>query len=63
MLILLLSIIYFALGLLFTIYFLITGIKTLDVATKESNWAFKLIILPGTILLWPVLLLKLLNKS
>ena len=53
---------YLIAGILFSIYFLIRGIAKIDVATTDSGWKFKLIILPGCILLWPVLLTKLYKK-
>ena len=49
---------YLAIGLLFAILFAIEGVKRVDpVATGSSIW-FRLLILPGSILLWPVLLTK-----
>ena len=46
-------------GLIFSGYFLLAGIKKMDVDTVDSPWHFKLIIWPGSILLWVFLLKKL----
>ncbi|MEL6656286.1 MAG: hypothetical protein AAFY48_05905 [Bacteroidota bacterium] len=50
--------IYCALGLLFAIPFLWKGANQIDEGVAGSTRSFKLIILPGTILLWPALLRK-----
>lgn len=49
---------YLVAGLVFAIYFLIGGVTRIDEGAKDSNWRFRLIILPGTIVFWPVLLKK-----
>jgi len=60
--VLLLMAIYLIAGLLFSIYFLAKGVAKLDEDAKNSPWHFKLIIWPGTVLLWSVLLLKMIRK-
>jgi len=47
---------YLALGLLFSLSFLRRGIERLDPAARGSGWGFRLLVLPGTIALWPILL-------
>lgn len=54
--------IYLAAGLIFSLYFLLKGAATLDEDTKDSPWHFKLIIWPGTVFLWSVLLVKMIRK-
>ena len=49
---------YLVAGILFAIFFLIKGIEKIDTTAHGSGWGFRLIILPGTIVLWPVLLNK-----
>ncbi len=49
---------YLIAGILFAVFFLSKGIHKIDTAAHGSGWGFKLIILPGTIVLWPVLLNK-----
>jgi hypothetical protein len=42
-------------GIIFSCYFLNRGIGKIDKGAQGSPLSFKLIILPGVILLWPVL--------
>lgn len=50
--------IYLVLGLVFCLYFLLAGITRIDQGTQGAPWHFKLIILPGVILFWSVLITK-----
>jgi TM2 domain-containing membrane protein YozV len=50
--------IYLATGLLFALFFLIKGVNKIDTSAIGSGWGFRIIILPGTIVLWPLLLNK-----
>jgi len=54
---------YLALGLGFAIPFLIIGVNKIDAAARGSGWGFRLIILPGTIALWPLLLWRWLSGA
>jgi len=47
---------YAGAGLLFAIPFLIWGLPGMDAAARGSSVAFRLLILPGSAALWPVLL-------
>ena len=47
---------YAGAGLLFAIPFLVWGLPRIDAAARGSSLAFRLLILPGTAALWPVLL-------
>lgn len=58
---LILGLVYLAAGFVFAIFFLTKGIAKVDSAAHGSGWGFRLIILPGTIALWPVLLNKWIN--
>ena len=49
---------YLVAGVLFSFLFLSKGIEKIDATAHGSGWGFRLIILPGTIVLWPVLLNK-----
>jgi hypothetical protein len=49
---------YLVCGLVFAIPFLLYGITKMDEGARGSQWGFRLIILPGTIVFWPVLLTK-----
>lgn len=60
---LLAGLIYLVLGALFTIPFLLRGIFAIDHRVKGSSWGFYIIIIPGVILLWPVLLTKWIGRA
>ena len=63
MLIIYILILYLAAGLLFSLPFLTRWIHLLDEATHDTSVTFKLTILPGCIVFWPVLLKKLLQTK
>ncbi|MEP7272337.1 MAG: hypothetical protein ABI882_12605 [Acidobacteriota bacterium] len=52
---------YFVAGALFAVYFVVAGVERLDKAARGSSIWFRLLILPGSIALWPYLLLRLLG--
>ena len=52
---------YLAAGVLFAVFFLNKGLQKMDTAAHGSGWGFRLIILPGVIVFWPVLLNKLIK--
>lgn len=56
--ILLLAAVYLLLGLVFAIAFVINGVTLVDEGARNTGIAFRLIIIPGCILLWPVMLKK-----
>jgi len=56
--ILMIVFVYLALGVLFVISFLIKGITKVDEGAYGSTIGFKIIIIPGVIVFWPVLLKK-----
>ncbi len=47
---------YAAMGLLFAIPFVLAGVKKIDPHAAHGRWGFRLLILPGSIALWPLLL-------
>lgn len=47
---------YLAVGLAFAIPFVILGIGRIDPAASESGWGFRLVVLPGCMAMWPLLL-------
>ncbi|MBX2872166.1 MAG: hypothetical protein KTR30_08700 [Saprospiraceae bacterium] len=55
--------IYLLLGVAFAIVFITLGVGRLDEKAKGTSWWFKALIFPGSIALWPVLLLKWVKKS
>jgi hypothetical protein len=56
--ILVVAALYLLLGVLFAFFFLTKGIQKIDTAATGSGRGFRIIILPGIIILWPVLLNK-----
>jgi hypothetical protein len=48
--------IYLACGFLFTIPFVLFGVKRIDPHAAYGSWGFRLLIMPGTMAFWPLLL-------
>jgi len=49
---------YAAIGIVFAILFVTTGIHRVDTVAKGAGPGFRLIILPGVAALWPILLIR-----
>jgi hypothetical protein len=47
---------YLACGLVFAIPFALIGVKRIDPHAAHGSWGFRLLIVPGTMALWPLLL-------
>ena len=45
-------------GMVFTVFFIARGLQKIDEGVSGSSWGFRIIIIPGCILFWPVLLKK-----
>lgn len=56
--ILLIAATYLFCGLLFAIPFVIKGVSKIDESAHGGSVGFRIIIVPGTIVFWPVLLKK-----
>lgn len=54
---------YFGLGLLFAIAFAWRGAAAVDPAAREGTLGFRLLILPASALLWPLLLRRWLRRA
>ncbi|WP_276500346.1 hypothetical protein [Terrimonas pollutisoli] len=50
--------IYLLAGLAFAIPFVIKGVTQIDESAIGSKWGFRVIIIPGVIVFWPMLLKK-----
>jgi hypothetical protein len=50
--------VYVILGTLFAAPFVAKGVNRVDPAARTASWAFRLLILPGAIALWPLLAAK-----
>ena len=57
-LVLMIIAIYLCLGFLFAIPFVIKGASKIDEGTHGATWGFRIIILPASIIFWPLLLKK-----
>ena len=54
---------YLGLGLVFAIPFALVGAKKIDPAAVEGTWGFKLLIIPGSTIFWPLLLRRWITKA
>lgn len=50
--------VYLFAGIVFTIFFQAKGLSKIDEGVHGSSWGFRIIIIPGCILFWMVLLKK-----
>ena len=50
--------IYLAAGLVFAIPFVTKGVTQIDEGATGSKWGFRIIIIPGVMVFWPLLLKK-----
>ena len=48
--------VYLGCGLLFAIPFALVGVKKIDPHAAHGSWGFRLLIIPGTMAFWPMLL-------
>ena len=48
--------VYAGLGALFAGPFVAKGVEVIDPMARGASWGFRLLILPGSMLLWPLLL-------
>ena len=55
--------VYLAVGLLFGVIFAFAGAKVIDPGAVKSTRGFKLLIIPGCAIFWPMLLRRWLSKS
>ena len=49
---------YLAIGVLFSIAFVVKGVDAIDNEAARSPKTFRIVLVPGAILLWPVLIIK-----
>ncbi|MEM6630974.1 MAG: hypothetical protein AAF694_14935 [Bacteroidota bacterium] len=54
---------YFGLGLVFAVAFVLRGILRVDEDAKGTGFAFRLIVFPGAMAFWPVLLVRWLQSK
>lgn len=53
-----LILLYSAFGLLFAVPFALGGAGRLDPVAAKGTWGFRLLLIPGAVLLWPWLAVK-----
>jgi len=51
-------VVYLFAGIVFTIFFQAKGLSKIDEGVHGSSWGFRIIIIPGCIVFWPLLLKK-----
>ncbi len=49
---------YLVAGIIFTIIFQLKGLSKIDEGVHGSSWGFRIIIIPGCIVFWTILLRK-----
>jgi hypothetical protein len=59
----LLAEIYLALGLAFGVVFVTLGIQRIDPGARGAGLGFRLLVLPGSVALWPLLLRRWLTQQ
>ena len=47
---------YMACGLVFAISFALVGVKKIDPHAAHGSWGFRLLVIPGAMAFWPLLL-------
>jgi len=55
--------VYAGIGVLFSIYFFFKGAFQIDAIVVDSKWTVRLLLIPGAIGLWPLLLKRIIFKS
>ncbi len=54
---------YFGLGLLFALSFVLKGVSVIDPAAHSATIGFRVLIFPGAMALWPMLAKRWLKRS
>ena len=55
--------IYLICGFVFALAFVFKGVQVLDEGAKDSTVGFKIIIIPATMVFWPLLLIRWIKAS
>lgn len=53
---------YLLIGLIFGIWFVFSGVNKLDEGMKDAGWVLRLMLIPGSMGLWPVLINRIRTK-
>jgi hypothetical protein len=54
---------YAGLGAAFALVFVTVGVKAVDSTAKGGSWVFRLIILPGVMVFWPLMLYRWIRRT
>ncbi|MEM1337327.1 MAG: hypothetical protein AAF717_16695 [Bacteroidota bacterium] len=54
---------YYAVGLLFALYFVLSGAKKMDPLLANSKKGVRLLLFPGIVATWPFLLVRRINQK
>lgn len=54
--------IYLACGLIFAVPFALVGVRRIDPHAAHGSWGFRLLIIPGAMAFWPLLLRRWTNN-
>jgi hypothetical protein len=49
---------YVGTGLLFALVFVTSGVQRVDPSARGAGWGFRLLIVPGTVIVWPLLAVR-----
>lgn len=49
---------YLSIGLVFGLIFISLGLKNVDEGSIDTSWKFKLLLIPGMLVFWPLFLKK-----
>jgi uncharacterized membrane protein YhaH (DUF805 family) len=49
---------YVLVGLAFSLPFITLGVRRIDERARDSAWTFRVLLIPGTVLFWPLLLAR-----
>jgi hypothetical protein len=54
---------YGAVGLVFALAFVTRGVGRVDPLAREAPWSFRVLIMPGSVVFWPLLLVRWVSGS
>jgi len=60
---LILGFVYLGCGMVFALAFVVFGVGKIDPHAAHGSWGFRLLIFPGTMAFWPLLLRRWLNGN
>ncbi len=55
--------VYLMVGTVFAVLFVTKGVGRMDADARSGSWGFRLMVFPGSMLLWPYLLLRWLKSA